>query len=126
MRRHSHLKSVAWLAPVILVLACSGPTEPRVIGVRRIGTGPASHIRLPPGFPLTIRVEVYDSSFNLLPTPPRTSFTWETSDPAVATVSRDGVVRVSPGAVPTAHAVIRVGYENAIGEVDVLAAAPAA
>lgn len=126
MRRHCRLKRVAWLAPVVLVLACSGPTEPRVTGVRLIGTGPASYIRLPPGVPLTIRVEVYDSGFNLLPTPPRGSFTWESSDPAVATVSRDGIVRVQPGAVPNAHAVIDVGYENALSEVDVFASAPAA
>jgi alpha-tubulin suppressor-like RCC1 family protein len=116
----------ACLALLVLLAACGdGPSEPPpVTGVRLIATGPDSYIQLPPGVPLTIQVEVYDSSFNLLPTPPRTAFTWESSDAAVATVSRDGVVRVQPGASPGALVTIRVGYENTIGFVEVFAAAP--
>lgn len=71
------------LASLSLLGACGdGPSgPPPVTGVRLINTGPASSILLPPGIPLTIQVEVYDSNFNLLPTPPRTAFIWRARTP---------------------------------------------
>lgn len=110
-----------------LLVACGdGPAEPPPLtGVRLVVTGPAQAIFLPPGIPLTIEVQVYDSSYNLLPTPPRRAFTWETSNPAVATVSNDGIVRVQPGATPNDLANIRARYnENSSSVVSVFAAAP--
>jgi len=55
----------ACLALLVLLAACGdGLSEPPpVTGVRPIATGPDSYIHLPPGVPLTIQVEVYDSSF---------------------------------------------------------------
>jgi alpha-tubulin suppressor-like RCC1 family protein len=92
--------------------------------VRLINVGPAEAIYLAPGIPVTIQVEMYDSNFNLLPAQPRTAFTWETSNAGVATITRDGIVEVQPGATPNDLAVIRVGYENSNAFVDVFAAAP--
>lgn len=110
----------------ITIAACGdGPGGPDpVTGVRRINVGPSTSIALPPGIPVTLEVELYDSSFNLMPTPPRTAFTWESSKPEVVTVSRTGVVEVEPGATPNDLAIITVGYEHSTGFFDVFAAAP--
>jgi alpha-tubulin suppressor-like RCC1 family protein len=107
-----------------LLAACGdGPSGP-VAGVRLLNAGPSEAIWLPPGVPVRLQVEVYDSNFNLLPTPPRAAFTWESSNPAVATVSGDGVAQVQPGATPNDFATIRVGYEQSEGFVHLVAALP--
>jgi alpha-tubulin suppressor-like RCC1 family protein len=108
-----------------LLLACSGdgPAGPPPGEVEFILTGPNSEIRLPPGVPLTIQLQVLDKDANFLPLPPRTAFTWESSDPAVATVSKNGVVFVQPNAVPGTSTRIKVSYGRAFESVYVVAAA---
>ena len=111
---------------VALLVACGGdPSGPQLVtGVRLINVGPAEAIYLAPGIPVTIQVEVYDSNFNLLTTPPRAAFTWESSNESVATVTKTGILEVQLGATPNDHATIQVGYVNSSAFVDVFAAAP--
>jgi hypothetical protein len=107
-----------------LLLACGsdGPSGPPQGTVEFILVGPNSPIRLPPGVPLTIQLQVLDKDANFLALPPRTAFTWESSDPSVATVNRTGVVLAQPTAVPGTETRIKVSYGRAFESVYVDAA----
>ncbi len=118
-------RGAVWVCVLPILFACGdGPADPPpVTGVEHILTGPNSEIRLPPGAALTIQLQVFDADVNSLPLPPRTAFTWTSSNPAVATVSNDGVVRVQPNAVLNTGTEIRVAYENTWNLIWVSAAA---
>lgn len=116
--------AVAALAAWIAGCGSEGPSGPPPETARFMAVGPSPRVVLPPTTELRIEIEIYDSLGDRLEAPHRSAIEWTSSDEAVATVSRDGVVRVRGDAAQGARAVIRIAYGQAQGFLEVFAALP--
>lgn len=116
-------RSAAALAAFMAACGSDGPSGPPPDSARSMAIGPYPRVVLPSTTALRIDVEVYDSLGERLETP-RSAIEWNSSDESVATVSRDGVLRVRGGAPQGARAVVHAVYGPAESFLEVFAALP--